>query len=160
MTVEDLMRRAIAMSRMKLAAGERPFGCVIARDGTIVAEGAAQQLATNDPTAHAEIVAIRSAARTLGSNDLSGCDLYTSCEPCPMCAGAIWYARIRNVYYANVTADFEALGRTTQRIAAEEVSIPIEQRTRYARLLADEAVEVLHEWKAMPEFAAAIERAT
>jgi guanine deaminase len=159
-TPEDFMRRAIELSRRKLADGERPFGAVIVRNGEIIAEGSAQQLSTNDPTAHAEIVVIRAAAKARGTNDLSDCDLYTSCEPCPMCTGAIWYARLRKVYYANVTADFAALGRTTQQTAVEEARLPIEQRPRYERLLAGEAQKVLDDWKKSPEFAAAMQRST
>jgi guanine deaminase len=159
-TPEDFMRRAIELSRRKLADGERPFGAVIVRNAEILAEGSAQQLSTNDPTAHAEIVAIRAAANALGTNDLSECDLYTSCEPCPMCTGAIWYGRLRKTYYANVTADFEALGRTTQRTAADDAVLPIEQRPRYERLLAGEARQVLEDWKKSPEFTAAMQRST
>jgi guanine deaminase len=157
---EEFMRRAIELSRQKLVDGERPFGAVIVRGSEIIAEGSAQQLSTNDPTAHAEIVAIRAAAKALGTNDLSECDLYTSCEPCPMCAGAIWYGRLRKTYYANVTADFEALGRTTQRAAAEETAAPITQRPRYERLLASEARKVLDDWQKTAEFTAAMQRST
>lgn len=155
----EYMRRAIELSRKKmLAYGERPFGAVIVKDDEIVGEGSAEQLSTNDPTAHAEIVAIRAAAKRLGANDLSECELYTSCEPCPMCAAAIWYTGIRKVYYGNVRTDFQALGRDTGSVV-EQVCLPIEQRARpHERFLGDEAKAVLDEWRTLPQFEAAMQR--
>jgi guanine deaminase len=147
------MRRAIALSRKKLTLGERPFGSVVVHDGEIIGEGSAQQASTNDPTAHAEITAIRNAARALGSNDLRDCVIYTSCEPCPMCTAVIWYTGIKATYYANVRTDFNALGRDTGSVL-DEVRRPIEERTRpHIRLLADEAKRVLDDWQKMPVFA-------
>jgi len=149
---EDFMRRAIELSRKKLKLGERPFGAIVVRNGEIVGEGSSQQVSTNDPTAHAEITAIRNAARALGANDLSDCDIYTSCEPCPMCATMIWYTGIKTTYYANVRGDFRALGRDTESVV-EQVRLPMEQRARpHIRLLADEAKRVLDDWQKTPEF--------
>jgi guanine deaminase len=152
-THEDFMRRAIALSRKKLVLGERPFGCVIVRHGEVVGEGSAQQHSTNDPTAHAEITAIRNAARALGTNDLSECTLYTSCEPCPMCTAAIWYTGIAATYYGNVRTDFNSTGRDTGSVL-EQTCLPMEKRARrHVRLLAGEAKQVIDDWQKMPEFA-------
>ena len=148
-THEDFMRRAIALSRRKLALGERPFGAVVVRDGQIIGEGSAQQVSTNDPTAHAEITAIRQAAHALGTNDLSGCTIYTSCEPCPMCTAVIWYTGIDATYYANVRTDFNMSGRDTASVV-EQTCAPLDRRKRpHIRLLAAEAYQVLEDWQEM-----------
>ena len=94
LTSEELMRIAIRLSEENVAAGGGPFGAVIARDGRVVATGANRVTPDCDPTAHAEVSAIRAAAKKLGTFDLSGCEIYTSCEPCPMCLGAIYWARL------------------------------------------------------------------
>ncbi|MBM3540264.1 MAG: nucleoside deaminase, partial [Alphaproteobacteria bacterium] len=105
------MRRAIALSRERSATGEGgPFGAVVVRDGTIISEGWNQVVGGNDPTAHAEIVAIRRACAHRGSFSLDGCEIYTSCEPCPMCLAAILWARIGRIYYANTRVDAAAIG--------------------------------------------------
>ena len=97
MTKEELMRRAIALSEESVRKGGGPFGAVIARDGVVVAEASNRVTLDNDPTAHAEVSAIRAASLRLGTFDLSGCDIYTSCEPCPMCLGAIYWADRKSV---------------------------------------------------------------
>ena len=104
------MRRAIALSEESVKNGGGPFGAVIARNGEIVAEAANRVTLDHDPTAHAEVSAIRLASRKLGTFNLSGCDIYTSCEPCPMCLGAIYWARLDNVYYANNREDAANIG--------------------------------------------------
>ena len=102
----DLMRRAIALALENVrSARGGPFAAVVAKDGSIIAEGANSVTATNDPTAHAEIVAIRAACHILKTFQLAGCDLYTTCEPCPMCLGAIYWARPSRVFYAGIAAD-------------------------------------------------------
>ena len=101
MTNDELMREAIRLSIENVADGGGPFGAVIARGGEIIATGVNRVTADNDPTAHAEVSAIRRAARVLGTFNLSGCEIFTSCEPCPMCLGAIYWARLDKVYYAN-----------------------------------------------------------
>lgn len=102
----DFMNRAIELSREGMDAGEGgPFGAVVVQDGNIIAEGNNRVLITNDPTAHAEVVAIRRACELLGRFDLSDCEIYTSCEPCPMCLGAIYWARPKAVYFANTKTD-------------------------------------------------------
>lgn len=148
---ERFMRRAIALSRhrMREEAGG-PFGSVVVRDGRIVGEGWNQVASTNDPTAHAEIVAIRDAARRLGTFDLSGCEIYASCEPCPMCFGAILWARIGRLYYANDRHDAKAIGFDDEAFY-REVILPRDRRSLATqRLLADEARAVFMEWQADP----------
>lgn len=107
----DFMRRAIdlALHNVRTAVGG-PFAALVVKDGAIVAEGTNLVTATNDPTAHAEVVAIREACRKLGSFQLTGCDLFTTCEPCPMCLGAIYWARPAHVFYACTAADAAAAG--------------------------------------------------
>ncbi|MCA1747338.1 MAG: nucleoside deaminase, partial [Bacteroidales bacterium] len=95
------IRRAIALAERNIDAGGGPFGAVIVKDGQVIAEASNQVTVDNDPTAHAEIVAIREAGRKLNNYDLTGCVIYTSCEPCPMCLGAIYWARISAVWYAS-----------------------------------------------------------
>ena len=99
MTDREFMNRAIGMSVENVANGGGPFGAVIVRNGEIIAEGVNRVTANNDPTAHAEVQAIRMAARKLQTYDLSDCELYTSCEPCPMCMGAVYWARLRRMYF-------------------------------------------------------------
>jgi guanine deaminase len=104
------MTRAIQLSLDNVASGGGPFGAVIVRDGSIVAEGVNRVTSTNDPTAHAEVVAIRNACARLGTFTLHGCEIYTSCEPCPMCLGAIYWAHLSHIYFGNAAADASAIG--------------------------------------------------
>ena len=105
------MVRAIQLSIDNVLSGRGgPFGAVIVKDGSIVAEGANRVTATNDPTAHAEVVAIRQACSALGNFELKNCELYTSCEPCPMCLGAIYWARLERIYYGGIAADAAEAG--------------------------------------------------
>src|ERR1700683_640398 len=105
------MERAIQLSLENVRSGRGgPFAAVVAKDGEIIAEAANRVTATNDPTAHAEIVAIREACRKLGHFELTGCDIYTTCEPCPMCLGAIYWARPARVYFANTQSDAAKIG--------------------------------------------------
>lgn len=152
MTNEQLMRRAIALSREKMGEAEGgPFAALIVRDGAIVAEGWNQVTGHNDPTAHAEVVAIREACRTLGTYSLEGCVIYSSCEPCPMCLAAIYWARIERAYYANTAADAAAIGFDDARLY-RELALPSGKRTLPSeRLLADEALAVFREWAADPD---------
>ena len=102
----DFMRRAIALAIENIRSGQGgPFGALVVKDGRILAEGANRVTISNDPTAHAEVVAIREACRVLGDFQLPGCDLYTTCEPCPMCLGAIYWARPARVFYACLASD-------------------------------------------------------
>jgi guanine deaminase len=105
------MARAIQLSVDNVLSGQGgPFGAVIVKNGSIVAEGANRVTATNDPTAHAEVIAIRQACSRLGTFELKECELYTSCEPCPMCLGAIYWARLDRIYYGSVAADAARAG--------------------------------------------------
>lgn len=108
---EDFMRRAIALATENVVSGNGgPFAALIVRDGKIVGEGANTVTASNDPTAHGEVNAIRAAAKAMGTFTLAGCELYTSCEPCPMCLAAAYWARIDAVYYGNSAADAARAG--------------------------------------------------
>jgi guanine deaminase len=148
---EELMARAVAMSKhgIEIRAGG-PFGAVIARAGEVVADGWNRVTSQNDPTAHAEVVAIREAAQSLGTHDLSGCILYTSCEPCPMCLSAAYWSRVDHVYYANTRADAAGIGFDDSELY-DEVAKPIEARSRsMTRLKNDDAVSVMEKWAADP----------
>jgi guanine deaminase len=149
---ETFMREAIRLSLEKMRAGEGgPFGAVVVQDGEIIGRGWNQVTSTNDPTAHAEVVAMREACRRLGNFHLEGCELYASCEPCPMCLGAIYWARIRHVCFAATRQDAAAAGFDDERIY-REIPKPVNQRSLpCAQLLRDEAQTAFSEWKAMPE---------
>jgi guanine deaminase len=146
------MQRAIALALEKMRQDDGgPFGAVIVRDNTIIAEGWNQVTSRNDPTAHAEIVAIRQACASLGTFNLSDCDIYTNCEPCPMCLGAIYWARLRRVYYANTRVEAAQIGFDDAFIY-EQVALPPEQRKLpNIRLMVDEAREAFQEWAASPD---------
>jgi len=145
------MRRAITLSCQGVAAGGGPFGAVVARDGRILGEGRNAVVPARDPTAHAEVVAIRAACAVLGTHDLSGAVIYTSCEPCPMCLGAIWWARIREIVFGNERADAAAIGFDDAAIY-DEVCRPVPDRALpLRRLLAEEAMEGFRLWQAKPD---------
>ena len=147
MDKNELMRRAIQLSNESLERGGGPFGAVIARDGEIVAEGSNGVTLTCDPTAHAEVTAIRIAARRLGSFDLSGCEIYTSCEPCPMCLGAIYWAHLDRIYYANDRKDAGAIGFDDDFIYREIARKPEDRGKPSERLLRTEALAVFEKWR-------------
>lgn len=145
------MRRAIALSCQGAAAGGGPFGAVVVKDGLVVGEGRNAVVPGQDPTAHAEVVAIRRACAALGTHDLTGAVIYTSCEPCPMCLGAIWWARIGEIVYANDRADAAAIGFDDAAIY-EEVCRPLPaRRLPLRRLLAAEAIEAFRLWDAQAD---------
>jgi len=152
MTHEDFMRRAIALSREHMEAGHGgPFGAVVVKDGKVIGEGWNQVTSANDPTAHAEVMAIREACRNLGTFDLSGAAIYASSEPCPMCLGAIYWARLECVYFANSRTDVAAISFDDARLY-DEISAPPEKRSLpMIRLLAEEALEVFEAWRAKPD---------
>ena len=145
---EKFMQSAIALSLANVREGRGgPFGAVIVKDGEIVASGTNSVTSTNDPTAHAEIVAIRDACRRLKTFDLDGCELYTSCEPCPMCLSAIYWARIRKVFYANTRKDAAKIAFDDDFIY-REVALPIRKRQLVMKqLLRDEAQKAFTEWQ-------------
>lgn len=146
------MRRAIALSREHMNAGHGgPFGAVVVLDGAIVGEGWNRVTSTNDPTAHAEVTAIREACAKLGRFDLKGAVLYTSCEPCPMCLAATYWARIDMVYYANEQADAAAIN-FDDAFLYRQIALPRERRTlKCEQILRDEALVVFREWDAKPD---------
>jgi guanine deaminase len=128
-----------------------PFGALIVRGPEVIAAGANCVVASNDPTAHAEIVAIRAAGQALKTFDLSGCDIYTSCEPCPMCLGAIYWARLDRIYYAAQAIDAASAGFDDLRFYSE-LSLPVEQRTiPMIHVMRDEALAAFEAWKADPQ---------
>jgi len=143
----DFMRRAITLALENVRTGRGgPFAAIIIKDGVVVSEGVNCVTATNDPTAHAEIVAIREACRKLGHFQLSGCDLYTTCEPCPMCLGAIYWARSMRVYYACLAADAAAAGFDDAFIY-EELKRPRPSRHMpMQQLLRDESLPIFSLW--------------
>jgi tRNA(Arg) A34 adenosine deaminase TadA len=148
MNNEQLMRRAIALSIESVNSGGGPFGAVIARNGEIVAEGSNNVTLHHDPTAHAEVSAIREACRKLETFDLSGCDIYTSCEPCPMCLGAIYWAHIDKIYYANDRRDAADIGFDDDFIYQEIALKPTERTKPSEILLREEAIEAFKQWEA------------
>jgi guanine deaminase len=147
-----LMRRAIALSAEKMRAGlGGPFGAIIARRGKVIARGYNQVTSANDPTAHAEIMAIRAACQALQSFSLAGCDLFTSCEPCPMCLGAIYWARLDRVYYGNTRADAAAIGFDDARIYRELQASIADRSVPLIQLVPEEARRVFQEWSEKPD---------
>ncbi len=141
------MRRAIGVAIKNVANGGGPFGAIVVKDNQIVGTGANRVTASNDPTAHAEVMAIRDAAQKLGTYNLSGCTIYTSCEPCPMCLGAIYWARISGVYFGATKHDAEEAGFSDAFIY-QEIGKPIELRKlKTYPLLREEAVEGFRRWK-------------
>jgi guanine deaminase len=146
----EFMRRAIALALENIRAGGGPFGCVVVKDGRIIAEGANRVTATNDPTAHAEVVAIREACRALKNFQLEGCELYTTCEPCPMCIGAIYWARPSRVFYAGIAADAADAGFDDTFIYDELRKPHAARRIPMIQLLRDESLQIFSAWKAQP----------
>jgi tRNA(Arg) A34 adenosine deaminase TadA len=143
------MRQAIGLSRTHMEGGEGgPFGAVVVKDGKVVAEGWNRVTSSHDPTAHAEVVAIREACTKLGTFELKGCEIYTSCEPCPMCLAAIYWARLDRVYYANDQADAAAI-QFDDAWLYREVALPLAERSLpLTQLLREEALEVFKAWDA------------
>lgn len=144
---EKYMQAAIELSIKNVETNQGgPFGCVIVKDGKIIATGTNQVTASNDPTAHAEVVAIRLACLTLGTFQLDGCEIYTSCEPCPMCLGAIYWARPDKLYYANSKADAASIQFDDQFIY-EELARPIHERKLFTeQILREEALHAFKLW--------------
>lgn len=147
MSKNDFMKRAIELSKIHMEQNHGgPFGAVIVKDGKIVGEGWNQVTSTNDPTAHAEVQAIRSACLSLKNFDLSGCEVYTSCEPCPMCLSALYWARVSKIYYANTKADAAHIEFDDDFIY-QEIPKPLEERMiPMEQLLRDEALAVFRAW--------------
>ena len=146
MNDKELMMRAIKLSEESVKNGGGPFGAVIARDGELIAEASNCVTLHNDPTAHAEVSAIRKAAEKLKTFDLQGCSIYTSCEPCPMCLGAIYWAHLDKIFYANDRKDAAALGFDDDFIY-REIELAPENRNKPSEiLLRDEASKAFRMW--------------
>jgi guanine deaminase len=145
---KEYMREAIRLSLSKMLEGYGgPFGAVIVLKDKIIARGYNQVLKTNDPTAHAEVDAIRKACKTLGRFDLNDCEMYTSCEPCPMCLGAIYWAKLTKVFYANTRDDAAAIGFDDAFIY-QEIQLPLAQRhIQMEQLLQEEAKVAFDRWQ-------------
>ncbi|MCD8081170.1 MAG: nucleoside deaminase [Bacteroides sp.] len=146
MTKEELMRKAIELSKENVRNGGGPFGAVIAKDGEIVATGVNRVTDSCDPTAHAEVSAIRAATSKLKDFNLSGYEIYTSCEPCPMCLGAIYWARLDRMYYGNNKTDAKEIGFDDSFIYDEIALKPEERKLPSEILLRDEAIKAFEAW--------------
>ena len=140
------MREAIKLSAESVRSGGGPFGAVIVRNGEIIARGENRVTVCNDPTAHAEVSAIREAAARLGTYDLSGCEIYSSCEPCPMCLGAIYWARLDRLYYAGTRANAANVGFDDAHIYEELPLDPSQRELPTESLLREEAQRVFEAW--------------
>jgi tRNA(Arg) A34 adenosine deaminase TadA len=143
-----LMRQAIELSRKTIQENTGgPFGAVIVKNGAVIACGVNRVISANDPTAHAEIIAIRAACQKVETFHLDECEIYTSCEPCPMCLSAIYWARIEKIYYANTRNDAAHIG-FNDSVLYKELAKPISHRTKpMEQLLRDEAFLVFKEWQ-------------
>jgi len=151
MEERDFMRRALDLAEASVAAGGGPFGAVVALRGAVVGEGNNRVVPDRDPTMHAEVAAIRAACARLSTHDLSGATLYTSCEPCPMCLGAAWWARVREIVFGNGRADAARIGFDDAAIY-EEVARPLEGRALpIRRLMATEAAVAFRMWEEKPD---------
>jgi guanine deaminase len=152
MTDEDFMQRALDLALECVGANKGgPFGAVIVRSGKIVAEGWNEVTSTNDPTAHAEVVAIRRACAKLGTFNLSDCEIYASCEPCPMCLGAIYWARFRVLYYANTREEAAAIGFDDEFIYREMPLAPAARTIPGIHLRTPQSHIPFAEWAAKPD---------
>ncbi|ERJ68086.1 guanine deaminase [Porphyromonas gingivalis SJD2] len=143
---KEMMREAIRLADESVANGGGPFGAVIVKDGEIIAATSNRVTLDNDPTAHAEVNCIRMACKRLGTFDLSGCTIYTSCEPCPMCLGAIYWARIDRIFYGNNRQDAADIGFDDDFIY-QELARPMDSRsTPIIPILQDEALHSFRLW--------------
>lgn len=149
---EDFMQQAIALSLEGMHAGEGgPFGCVIVKDGKIIGRGNNKVLLNNDPTAHAEVTAIRDACAAIQNFQLDGCTVYSSCEPCPMCLGAIYWARPAAVYFANTREEAAAIGFDDSMIYDEMAANLADRRIPIVHKPNTNALSVFKKWQAKPD---------
>jgi guanine deaminase len=149
---ETYMRLAIRLAQKSVNEDlGGPFGCVIVKDGRIVGEGFNQVTTTNDPTAHAEVVAIREACRNLESFQLDGCTVYTSCEPCPMCLGAIYWARPAGIFFAATREDAAAAGFDDEMLYSEFLKPNAQRHLKMKSLLRGESKRVFQSWIQKPD---------
>ena len=149
---KQYLNRAIQLSREGMQGGKGgPFGCVIVLNDKIVGEGSNQVTSTNDPTAHAEVVAIRDACKKLNTFQLDDCDVYCSCEPCPMCLGAIYWARPKRVFYANTRQEAAAIEFDDEFIYEEINTALTERKIPFVHTPHAEARAVFEEWRKFPK---------
>jgi tRNA(Arg) A34 adenosine deaminase TadA len=150
-TKEDFMREAIRLSIENVESGKGgPFAAIIVKDGKIIASGVNEVTGSNDPTAHAEVVAIRKACKELNSFQLEGCEIYCSCEPCPMCLGAIYWARPAKIYFANTKEDAAAI-EFDDNFIYKERELPFTERQLHTeQILREEALIAFEKWKISP----------
>lgn len=154
LTAEEItfLEKAIELSRKGIEDGQGgPFGCVIVKDNTIVGEGWNMVTSTNDPTAHAEVMAIRNACKNLATYQLTGCDIYTSCEPCPMCLGAIYWARPKRVIYANTKAEAAAIEFDDDFIYKEINAAMHNRKIPFIHAPHNKAKEIFQQWKQLDD---------
>lgn len=151
MTNEELMREAIRLSIDNVTNGGGPFGAVIARNGEIIATGVNRVTTNCDPTAHAEVSAIRAAAKKLNTFDLSGCEIFSSCEPCPMCLGAIYWAHLDKLYYGNTKQDAKNIDFDDSFIYEELALAPEMRRLRSYPFMRNEAIKAFEYWASKPD---------
>jgi guanine deaminase len=145
------MARAIQLSIENVQSGRGgPFGAVVVKDGAIIGEAANQVTATNDPTAHAEVLAIRAACKQLHAFELAGCEIYTSCEPCPMCFGAIYWAHLSRVYFANLHADASKIGFYDSLIYREIARPHSERKIPMIQMMREQALTAFRAWENKP----------
>jgi tRNA(Arg) A34 adenosine deaminase TadA len=145
------MKKAIRLSISNVEKGNGgPFGAVIVKDGKVIARGVNNVTSTNDPTAHAEVVAIRKACKALKTYQLTGCEIYTSCEPCPMCLAAIYWARPDKIFFAGSKEDAAAIG-FDDKLIYEEIAKPIAERKIFTQqILREQALEAFRKWSESP----------
>ena len=141
------MTRAIELSKKSVNSGGGPFGSVIVKNDKVIAEGSNKVTLNNDPTAHGEIVAIRKACKNLNNFNLSGCELYSTCEPCPMCLSAIYWARIEKVYYANTRVDAQKIDFDDSLIYSELLKNVTKRKIPMAQMMRDEALKAFELWE-------------
>ena len=142
----EFMKKAIELSIENINKGGGPFGCVIVKDNKIIAEGSNKVTTTNDPTAHGEIVAIREACKKLNDFSLKGCELYSTCEPCPMCLSAIYWARINKIYYANTREDAQKIDFDDSLIYSEFKKTIKERKIPMIQMMRSEALKAFELW--------------
>ena len=147
MNGKQCMKRAIELSVENIKNGGGPFGAVIVKDGKIISEGTNRVTVDNDPTAHAEVSAIRQAAQKLNTFDLSGCEIYTSCEPCPMCLSAIYWAHLDKIYFGNTQTDAKNIGFDDSFIYNELELNPVDRKIAMESLLPEESILAFEAWK-------------
>ena len=142
----EFMKRAIELSIKNVGLGGGPFGSVIVKNDKVIAEGSNKVTLNNDPTAHGEIVAIRKACKNLNNFNLSGCELYSTCEPCPMCLSAIYWARIEKVYYANTRVDAQKIDFDDSLIYSELLKNVKKRKIPMVQMMRDEALKAFELW--------------